>query len=99
MHPTYCFAAPCAHDACAADSELLLGMIRQATAVPLIYQSYMTYASEHRDAAWQDHVRVLGALKARDPERAEALMKAHVLWARDVALEHLDVLEREGDAA
>ena len=23
MHPTYCFAAPCAHDACAADSELL----------------------------------------------------------------------------
>lgn len=83
----------------AADSQLLLGMIRQATAVPLIYQSYMTYAPEHRDAAWQDHVRVLGALRARDPERAEALMKAHVLWARDVALEHLDVLEREGDAA
>ena len=56
--------------------------------MPIIYQSYFTYSREHRESAWQDHVRVLGALKAHDPERAETLMKAHVLWARDVALAH-----------
>jgi len=77
----------------AAGSERLLAMIRQVTAVPIIYQSYFTYSRENRDSAWQDHVRVLGALKAHDPERAETLMKAHVLWARDVALAHLPLLE------
>lgn len=78
-------------------SERLLTMIRQVTSVPLIYQSYFTYSQENRESAWQDHVRVLGALKARDPERAETLMKAHVLWARDVALAHLPLLEGETD--
>jgi DNA-binding GntR family transcriptional regulator len=79
----------------AADSERLRLMIRQVTAVPLIYKSYMTYSPDNRESAWQDHVRVLGALKARDPERAESLMKAHVLWARDVALAHLPLVHRE----
>jgi DNA-binding GntR family transcriptional regulator len=73
----------------AADSLLLLSMIRQTTAVPLIYRSYLTYSQAHRETAWQDHVRILDALRARDPERAEGMMKAHVLWARDVALAHL----------
>jgi DNA-binding GntR family transcriptional regulator len=81
----------------AAGSERLLTMIRQVTSVPLIYQSYFTYSQENRESAWQDHVRVLGALKARDTERAETLMKAHVLWARDVALAHLPLLERDAD--
>jgi DNA-binding GntR family transcriptional regulator len=78
----------------AAGSERLLTMIRQVTSVPLIYQSYFTYSAENRETACQDHVRVLGALRARDPERAETLMKAHVLWARDVALAHLPLIER-----
>jgi DNA-binding GntR family transcriptional regulator len=83
------------HDA--AGSERLPGMIRQVTSVPLIYQSYFTYSSENRESALQDHVRVLGALQARDPERAETLMKAHVLWARDVALAHLPLVEAEAE--
>jgi DNA-binding GntR family transcriptional regulator len=85
------------HDA--AGSERLKAMISQVTAVPLIYQSYFRYSQENRESAWQDHVRVLGALTARDPERAESLMKAHVLWARDVALAHLPLLERDADGA
>jgi DNA-binding GntR family transcriptional regulator len=72
----------------AADSGRLLSMIRQVLAVPIVYQSYMTYSLANRETAWQDHVRVLDALRARDPELAETLMKGHVLWARDVAIAH-----------
>jgi DNA-binding GntR family transcriptional regulator len=82
----------------AAGSDRLVAMIRQVTSVPIIYQSYFSYSRANRESAWQDHVRVLGALQARDPERAEGLMKAHVLWARDVALDHLPLLEREAGA-
>jgi DNA-binding GntR family transcriptional regulator len=83
----------------AARSERLQLMIRQVTTVPLIYRSYLTYSPENRQSAWQDHVRILGALTARDPERAESLMKAHVLWARDVALDHLPLVHRDRDRA
>ena len=77
----------------AAESERLESMIRQVTAVPLIYKSYMTYSAENRESALQDHRKILAALRDRDPERAESLMKAHVLWARDVALAHLPLIQ------
>jgi DNA-binding GntR family transcriptional regulator len=83
----------------AAGSERLESMIRQTTAMPLIYRSYMTYSRENRDSALQDHRKILAGLRDRDPERAESLMKAHVLWARDVALAHLPLIETEPDPA
>jgi DNA-binding GntR family transcriptional regulator len=81
----------------AATSERLNLMVRQVTAVPLIYKSYMTYSVENRESALQDHRKILRALQDRDAERAESLMKAHVLWARDVALAHLALIGGEGD--
>ena len=72
----------------ATDSGLLMSMIGQVLAVPIVYQSYMTYSPANRETAWRDHVRVLEALRARDAELAETLMKDHVLWARDVAIAH-----------
>ncbi|MGD9737302.1 MAG: GntR family transcriptional regulator [Solirubrobacterales bacterium] len=81
----------------AADSERLESMIRQTTAMPLIYRSYMTYSRENRDSALQDHRKILAALRDRDSERAESLMKAHVLWARDVALAHLPLIDADDD--
>ncbi|MBS1886181.1 MAG: GntR family transcriptional regulator [Actinobacteria bacterium] len=85
----------------AADSGRLESMIRQTTAMPLIYSSYMTYSRENRDSALQDHRKILAALRDRDPERAGSLMKAHVLWARDVALAHLPLIDGvdDGDEA
>jgi DNA-binding GntR family transcriptional regulator len=79
-----------------ANSERLSSMLRQVTAVPLIYKSYMTYSIENRQSALQDHRKILSALKDRDAERSESLMKAHVLWARDLALAHLKLLEQNG---
>jgi DNA-binding GntR family transcriptional regulator len=83
----------------AAGSERLDSMIRQTTAMPLIYRSYMTYSRENRDSALQDHRKILAALRDRDPERAESLMKAHVLWARDVALAHLPLIDEASEPA
>jgi len=83
----------------AAGSERLETMIRQTTAMPLIYRSYMTYSRENRDSALQDHRKILAALRDRDPERAESLMKAHVLWARDVALAHLPLIDEGAEPA
>ena len=84
----------------ASHSELLKSLIRQTTAIPLIYRSYMTYSRENRESALQDHRKILAALRDRDPERSESLMKAHVLWARDVALAHLPLIDgEEGIAA
>jgi DNA-binding GntR family transcriptional regulator len=82
----------------AAESERLTSMIRQVTAVPLIYKSYMTYDAENRQSALQDHRKILSALRDRDADRAESLMKAHVLWARDVALAHLPLVQGDSEA-
>jgi DNA-binding GntR family transcriptional regulator len=79
----------------AAKSDRLAGMIRQVTALPLIYQSYMSYSAESRSTADQDHKQILAALLERDPDRAEVAMKAHVLWARDVALAHFPLVADE----
>jgi DNA-binding GntR family transcriptional regulator len=83
----------------AAESERLNSMIGQVTAVPLIYKSYMTYSVENRESALHDHRKILDALKDRDAEQAESLMKAHVMWARDVALAHLALIEGGKPAA
>jgi DNA-binding GntR family transcriptional regulator len=73
-------------------SERLATMIRTVSAVPVIYQSYMTYSEDNRAKAWQDHLQILDALRARDGTVAEVRMKSHVLWARDVALDHLHIV-------
>ena len=80
----------------AAASDRLTALLQQATALPLIYQSYMTYSHENRVWAWRDHERIVEALRARDAGRAEELMKAHVLWARDLAMAHLPLLAEAG---
>jgi DNA-binding GntR family transcriptional regulator len=77
----------------AAESDRLMSMTSQVTAVPLIYKSYMTYSIDNRESALQDHRKILDALRDRDTQRSESLMKAHVLWARDVALAHLPLIE------
>jgi len=77
----------------AAGSERLAQMIRSTTALPIIYRSYMTYSRENRERAHADHLGILEALRAEDAPRADKLMKDHVLLARDIALDHLALME------
>ena len=70
-------------------------MVRQLTAVPLIYQSYMAYSDANRKTAESDHRAVTAALKARDGDLAGRLMEAHVMWAGDRAIAHLPLVSEE----
>jgi DNA-binding GntR family transcriptional regulator len=76
----------------AAGSRRLESMIRNITAVPLIYKSYMEYSDDNRRHAEEDHRAVAVALKAGDGEEAGRLLEKHILWARDLAVAHLPLI-------
>lgn len=81
----------------AAGSTRLDAMIRNVSAVPLIYRSYMTYSEANRTTAWNHHVEIFDALLARDSDAAAQAMTHHIAWARDVALRHLPLVEHVND--
>ena len=74
----------------AAASERLTAMMRQVTTLPLIYRSYLEYSEDNRRTALEYHRNILERLREGDAEGAGAQMEQHVLWARDVAVEHLN---------
>lgn len=75
-----------------AASARLTTMVHQLTAVPLVYRSYLAYSDENRQTAEADHRAITAALKARNGERAGALMEGHVRWAGERAIAHHSVL-------
>lgn len=72
----------------AAGSPRLARMIRELSALPLLYTSYLAYSPEHRGTVERDHRVIAAALRDRDADRACALMEEHVGHARDIALAH-----------
>ena len=72
----------------AANIDKLTRMVREVTAVPPIYRSYMAYSDDHRLTVEREHRAIARALADRDGERAAELMQAHVIWARDLAMKH-----------
>ena len=72
----------------AANIERLTRMVREVTAVPPIYRSYMAYSDDHRKTVESHHRAITEALRKRDEEQAARLMQEHVLWARDLAMRH-----------
>jgi len=74
-----------------AGNPFLGDFIRQCHNVPLasdrvfVWQDYGIIARSH-----DDHHRILHAIETRDPERAEALMREHVVFASFVLLRMLD---------
>jgi DNA-binding GntR family transcriptional regulator len=57
--------------------------------LPLEYQVYAWYSTVERDGSVQYHERIVRALRSRDGERAGAVMREHVLDARDSLLRHM----------
>lgn len=66
-----------------AGSDRLTGMVRQVIHVPLVYRSFIWYSPQQRLISEHYHKQLVGAFEARDGERAELIMKEHVLEARD----------------
>jgi DNA-binding GntR family transcriptional regulator len=74
----------------AAASSRLTGMVRQVVELPLVYKSYVWYSPEQTRISQHYHRQIARALERRDAERAELVMKEHVLEARDVLIAHID---------
>ena len=73
----------------AAGSERLAQMVRKVIELPLVYRSYFWYSAEQKLISEHYHRQLTTALAARDAERAELLMKEHVLEARDFLVARL----------
>jgi DNA-binding GntR family transcriptional regulator len=73
----------------AAGSVRLAEMVRQVVELPLVYKSYIWYSPEQTRISQHYHRQITHALELRDAERAELVMKEHVLEARDVLIAHI----------
>ena len=81
----------------AAGSQRLSTMVRQVTALPLIYKSYLTYSPENRRTAEEHHRAILAALERHRGDEARGLLENHILWARDLAIAHLALMPAGDD--
>jgi DNA-binding GntR family transcriptional regulator len=77
----------------AAGSARLTSMVRRVIELPLVYKSYIWYSPDQKRTSGYFHRQITTALEARDPERAELIMKEHVFVARDLLVAHLRDLE------
>lgn len=73
-----------------AQSARLKSMARKAIEIPLVYRSYHWYSLEQRHTSDIAHRQLTGAFVNRDADRAELIMKNHVLSARDVLIRNLE---------
>ena len=73
----------------AARSDRLAQMVRSVVQLPLVYRSYVWYSPEQKLISEHYHRQLTAALAAHDAERAELVMKEHVLEARDFLVSQL----------
>ena len=73
----------------AAGSERLVQMVRKVIELPLVYRSYVWYSPEQKLISEHYHRQLTAALTAHDAERAELVMKEHILEARDFLIAQL----------
>lgn len=73
----------------AAASPRLERMVRKVIEIPLVYKSFHWYSAEQKLISEHYHRQLTHALETDDAERAELIMKEHVLEARDFLLAQL----------
>jgi DNA-binding GntR family transcriptional regulator len=73
----------------AARSERLAQMVRSVIQLPLVYRSYIWYSPDQKLISEHYHRQLTAALAAHEAERAELVMKEHVLEARDFLVARL----------
>ena len=64
-------------------------MVRQTIALPLVYRSFVWYSPEQIGASLHYHRQLVGAFERGEAERAEGIMKQHVLEALDTLVAHV----------
>jgi DNA-binding GntR family transcriptional regulator len=71
----------------------LMALLGSIVEVPLVHRAMARYADTHLDRSLADHREIIAALRVRDADLAEALMRAHIRSAR-AALALADDAER-----
>ncbi len=67
-----------------ADSELLRGSMASLANAPLVFQTFRDYSHEDLIRSAEHHLELVEALKSRNSDWAEAVMRAHIFAARSV---------------
>lgn len=73
----------------AAGTAKLVELVQGAIQVPLVSSSFYWYSKREGQRSEDFHRRILAALRAGEPERAELLMKEHIYEGRDSLLAHM----------
>ena len=81
----------------AAASERLTGMVHQVVVLPLVYKSYIWYSPEQTAASYGYHCELLDAIEQRDAQRADLVMREHIVAAQRVLAHHMGGLAEPGD--
>ena len=74
----------------AARDPRLADMLQTVVEVPLLYRAFTWYSPEQLRQSGHFHRSIARAVRAGDGERAERIMKEHILDARDVLIARLD---------
>jgi len=74
----------------AAGSERLSWMVHKVIELPLVYKSYIWYSPDQKRISAHHHRQITNALRERDAERAELIMREHVFEARDLLMSRPD---------
>ncbi len=78
----------------AAGGERLAELVQKVLHVPLVYRVYIWYSPEQKLVSEHYHRQLVHVLRERDAPRAEAVMREHVLEARDVLTRQLRQQQR-----
>ena len=80
-------------------NDRIAQLVRGVTELPLVYKSYLWYSPNQKVVSAHAHRTIVAALEARDPERAESVMKQHVFEARDVLVSRVRASEAQVELA
>ncbi len=74
----------------AADNPRLANILNSLVELPLVSWTFRAFSTEEAQRSIAHHFEIVQAIQARDPEWADAVMRAHILAARHAALQRLE---------
>lgn len=77
----------------ASGNPYLVSTLHGLSQLPLVYRAMQFYGRHGVSVTIQQHCELLEALKQRDSDWSEAIMRVHIYHGRDALLHHLDELE------
>jgi DNA-binding GntR family transcriptional regulator len=78
----------------ASGDRILPRLVSVVSTLPLVYRSYTWYSDEERVVVRHYHTQIANSIEARDAERAESLMREHILHARDLLVRQWRAVRR-----